>query len=137
MTSEGADASEDGTGRGTPIVVVNSLTKDPEKWVRFMMRFELGLEEPDPKRASRSASTIGLSYVLGGLVPLAPYVLTPDKRLALAASLLVTLAALFVFGAVKGQLTGVKPALAGLQTTLIGGLAAGAAFVIARLVSGG
>lgn len=117
-------------------IVVRSLTKDPEKWVRFMMRFELGLEEPDPKRASRSALTIGLSYILGGVLPLIPYAVTPDKGLALAASLLLTLAALFVFGAVKGQLTGVRPALAGLQTTVIGGLAAGAAFFIARLVSG-
>ena len=115
--------------------VVRSLTKDPEKWVRFMMRFELGLEEPDPKRASRSALTIGLSYILGGLVPLLPYIVTVDKHLALAGSLAVTLAALFVFGAVKGQLTGVRPAVAGLQTTVIGGLAAGAAFFIARLVS--
>ncbi len=115
--------------------VVRSLTKDPEKWVRFMMRFELGLEEPDPKRASRSALTIGLSYILGGFVPLLPYIVTMDKQLALAGSLLVTLAALFIFGAVKGQLTGVKPAMAGLQTTVIGGLAAGAAFFIARLVS--
>lgn len=116
--------------------VVRSLTRDPEKWVRFMMRFELGLEEPNPKRASSSALTIGLSYILGGLVPLVPYALLPDKTTALAASLLLTLAALFVFGAVKGRLTGVKPLVAGLQTTVIGGLAAGAAFFIARLVQG-
>ena len=117
-------------------LVVRSLTKDPEKWVRFMMRFELGLEEPDPKRASRSALTIGVSYMLGGLVPLVPYAVTLHKGLALSASLVLTLAALFVFGAVKGRLTGVKPMLAGMQTTVIGGLAAGAAFFIARFVSG-
>ena len=125
-----------GLDQGDAAIVVRSLTRDPEKWVRFMMRFELGLEEPDPKRASRSALTIGLSYILGGLVPLLPYMATPDKQQALAASLLLTLAALFAFGAVKGQLTGVKPVAAGLQTTFIGGLAAGAAFFIARFVSG-
>jgi VIT1/CCC1 family predicted Fe2+/Mn2+ transporter len=116
--------------------VVLSLTKDPEKWVRFMMRFELGLEEPDPRRANRSALTIGLSYILGGLIPLTPYMLLAGKQAALATSLACTLAALFAFGAVKGRLTGAKPAVAGLQTTVIGGLAAGAAFFIARLVSG-
>lgn len=117
-------------------IVVRSLTKDPEKWVRFMMRFELGLEEPDPKRASRSALTIGISYIIGGLVPLLPYAVILSKSVALSTSLALTLAALFVFGSVKGQLTGVKPALAGVQTTVIGGLAAGAAFLIARVVSG-
>lgn len=124
-----------GLDRDEAHTVVTALTRNPDKWVRFMMRFELGLEEPDPKRANRSAVTIGLSYILGGLVPLAPYMALAVRESALLASLALTLAALFVFGSVKGALTGVKPLNAGLQTTVIGGFAAAAAFFIARLVS--
>ena len=100
-----------------------------------MMRFELGLEEPDPKRALTSALTIGGAYVAGGLVPLAPYMLLAATPPALAASVAVTLGALAVFGYVKGRFTGVTPLRSALQTVLIGGLAAGAAFAIARLIS--
>jgi VIT1/CCC1 family predicted Fe2+/Mn2+ transporter len=115
--------------------VVTALSRDREKWVRFMMRFELGLIEPDPKRAPVSAATIGLSYVAGGLVPLLPYLVLPDIRTALIASVVMTLLALAVFGALKGSLTGAKPLRAGMQMTAIGGLAAGAAFILARMVS--
>jgi VIT1/CCC1 family predicted Fe2+/Mn2+ transporter len=114
--------------------VVEAIASDRERWVDFMMRFELGLEEPDPKRARNSAVTIAVSYILGGLVPLAPYMLIPELYRALAVSVVVTLAALFVFGFVKGRLTGISPWRGGFQTTVIGGLASGAAFGLARLI---
>jgi VIT1/CCC1 family predicted Fe2+/Mn2+ transporter len=114
--------------------VVDAITGDQERWVEFMMRFELGLEEPDPARAGRSAATIAASYVVGGLVPLAPYILMDRVTPALWVSVCLTLLALFVFGSIKGKLTGVKPVRGGLQTVLVGGLAAAAAFLIARLV---
>ena len=101
-----------------------------------MMRFELGLDEPDPKRAFRSALTIGGAYIAGGLVPLLPYMLLRSVQSALPVSILLTLVALFAFGAVKGRLTGVPTLRGGAQTVLVGGLAAGAAFAIARLVGG-
>jgi vacuolar iron transporter family protein len=117
----------------TPIV--NAITGNQKKWVDFMMRFELGLERPDPARASRSAVTIAASYIVGGLVPLAPYILISEVRSALWVSVGVTLLALFVFGSIKGHFTGVKPLRGGMQTVLVGGLAAAAAFFIARLIS--
>ncbi len=100
-----------------------------------MMRFELGLEAPDPARAGRSAGTIAISYIVGGFVPLAPYILMKQVRSALWASVAVTLLALLVFGSIKGYYTGVKPWRSGLQTVIVGGLAAAAAFFIARLIS--
>jgi VIT1/CCC1 family predicted Fe2+/Mn2+ transporter len=115
--------------------IVKALRMRPKAWVDFMMRFELGLEEPDPKRALRSALTIGSSYVAGGLIPLAPYIVLKDARLALWTSVIVTLIALLVFGFVKGRFTGARPVRSALQTMLIGGLAAAAAFVIARAIS--
>lgn len=115
--------------------VVTAITADRKRWVDFMMRFELGLEEPDPARAGRSAGTIAASYIVGGLVPLAPYILMRSVLPALRVSVGVTLLALFVFGSIKGHYTGVKPWRGGLQTILVGGLAAAAAFFIARLIS--
>lgn len=115
--------------------VVKAITADQKKWVDFMMRFELGLERPDPARAGRSAGTIALSYVIGGLVPLAPYIVMSRVEPALWVSVCVTLLALFVFGSIKGHYTGVKPWRGGLQTVLVGGLAAAAAFFIARVIS--
>jgi VIT1/CCC1 family predicted Fe2+/Mn2+ transporter len=117
----------------TPIVT--AITSNQKKWVDFMMRFELGLETPDPARAGRSAGTIAMSYIVGGLVPLAPYILMHNIVEALWVSVAVTLIALFVFGAIKGHYTGVKPLRGGFQTVLVGGLAAAAAFGIARLIS--
>jgi predicted membrane protein (TIGR00267 family) len=99
-----------------------------------MMRFELGLEAPDPTRARRSAFTIAVSYIAGGLIPLAPYILLSTILTALWVSVGVTLAALFVFGYVKGRFTGINPLRGGLQTIFIGGLAAAAAFGIARMI---
>ena len=114
--------------------IVESLSKNPEAWVRFMMRFELGLEEPDPKRAPRSAGTIALAYIVGGLIPLSPYFFFAKAAEALPWSVGVTLTALSAFGAVKGRFTGVSPNKAGLQTVCVGGIAAAAAFQIAKWV---
>ncbi|MEJ2264967.1 MAG: VIT1/CCC1 transporter family protein [Anaerolineales bacterium] len=116
--------------------VVESISSDRDKWVDFMMRFELGLEEPDPGRALRSALTIGLSYAVSGFIPLTPYIVMNTVRDALYVSATVTLIALFVFGFIKGRLIGIKAGRSGLQTIIIGGLAAGAAFIIARLIGG-
>jgi vacuolar iron transporter family protein len=116
--------------------VLKALERKPEVWRDFMMRFELGLEEPDPKRALQSAFTIGTSYVIGGLIPLLPYMLwMKAPRTALAVSALVTLAALAVFGAVKGHFTGVDRTRSAFQTTLVGGLAACVAFAIAKFIA--
>jgi VIT1/CCC1 family predicted Fe2+/Mn2+ transporter len=115
--------------------VVNALRSRPEAWVDFMMRFELGLEAPDPKRALVSAATIAGAYALGGLIPLAPYLMVAAATRALAISVAFTLLALFVFGYVKGHFTGTRPVRSALQTTLVGGLAAAAAFGIARAIS--
>lgn len=115
--------------------VVRAIRADRPRWVGFMMRFELGLEEPDPSRMWKSALTIAVSYALGGLIPLLPYMLAKKVQTGLWFSVAVTLAALFVFGYAKNRVTGLRPWRGGLQTILIGGLAAGAAFGIARLVS--
>jgi VIT1/CCC1 family predicted Fe2+/Mn2+ transporter len=120
--------------------IVEALSRHPKKWVDFMMRFELGLERPDPKRALVSALTIAASYVAGGLIPLAPYIVAkfvPSMNIvtALILSVALTLLALFVFGFIKGRFTGMRPLRSALQTALIGSLAAGAAFLIARAIS--
>jgi len=115
--------------------IVEALSQRPAAWVDFMMRFELGIEAPDPKRALTSALTIAGSYVAGGLIPLLPYIILPRASTALVVSVVVTLLALLVFGYVKGRFTGASPIRSGLQTALIGGLAAAAAFLIARLIS--
>lgn len=124
---------EYGVTRAESDPVLQALKRNPRAWVDFMMRFELGLEEPKPQRARQSAITIALSYVLGGLVPLAPYMLLQDGLHALAASVVTTLLALLAFGAVKGRATGAGILRSGLQTLLIGGLAAAAAYGLARL----
>ncbi len=114
--------------------VVDAIRADRDRWVDFMMRFELGLEAPDPARARQSALTIALSYIGGGMIPLAPYILLKDLTTALYVSVGVTLLALFVFGFVKAKFTGMALLRGGLQTVLTGGLAAAAAFAIARLI---
>jgi VIT1/CCC1 family predicted Fe2+/Mn2+ transporter len=112
--------------------IVAAITSDEQRWVDFMMRFELGLEEPDRWRAVSSAATIGLSYVAGGLIPLAPYFFAPNLGAALTASMAVTLTALLIFGCIKARFTGISLWKGGFQTVLIGGAAAAAAFLIAR-----
>jgi VIT1/CCC1 family predicted Fe2+/Mn2+ transporter len=115
--------------------IVQALRQRPQKWIDFMMRFELGLEKPDPKRAMISALTIGGAYAAGGLVPLAPYMATNSVSMALLVSIAVTVMALFVFGFIKGRFTGMRPLRSALQMAFIGSVAAGAAFLIARLIS--
>ena len=115
--------------------LVSSLQANPAQWVDFMMRFELGLNVPDPARARISAWTIALSYVVGGLIPLVPYIVFDDILKALWASVAVTPVALFVFGYMKSGFTGISPWRGGGQTVLVGGLAASAAFAIARLIA--
>jgi vacuolar iron transporter family protein len=115
--------------------IVKAFRRQPKQWVDFMMRFELGLERPEPKRALTSAMTIGGAYVAGGFIPLAPYMFTNLPSKALIFSIIVTLLALFIFGYIKGTFTGIKPLRSALQTSLIGSVAAGAAFAIAKLIS--
>ena len=124
-----------GLSHDESVPVVQALTRKPKEWVDFMMRFELGLEEPDPKRAVQSALTIAASYVAGGIIPLAPYMTLHSARTALVWSVVVTLIALAVFGYVKGRFTGSRPGRSASQTVVIGGLAAGAAFLLAKLIS--
>jgi len=115
--------------------VVEALSKRPKEWVDFMMRFELGLEEPDPRRAVTSASTIALSYVAGGFIPLSPYILLSNAWHGLLWSAAVTLLALGVFGYLKAIFTGTARLRGASQTMVIGGLAAGTAFVIAKMIA--
>jgi VIT1/CCC1 family predicted Fe2+/Mn2+ transporter len=114
--------------------IVDALRGRPEAWLDFMMRFELGLEKPDPRRALFSALTIAGAYVVGGFIPLGPYMVLGAST-ALPASVAITLLALAVFGYVKGRFTGSSPVRSSIQTVFIGGLAATAAFAIARAIS--
>jgi predicted membrane protein (TIGR00267 family) len=116
--------------------IADELAKDKKQWVEFMMRYELGLEEPNANRATKSAITIGLSYIVGGIIPLSPYIIINEAQQALFYSCGVTLICLFIFGYFKSKMTG-QPALGGaLKVVVIGALAAGAAFVMARLITG-
>src|SRR5438876_6909236 len=115
--------------------VVDAMTRNPKQWVDFMMRFELGLEPPNPKRARTSAAFIAGAYVVGGLIPLAPYMAIHVARAALVVSVCVTLVALAVFGLIKGRYTGARPMKSAVQTSVTGGLAAKAAFLIARAIA--
>jgi VIT1/CCC1 family predicted Fe2+/Mn2+ transporter len=115
--------------------IVDALRKRPKAWVDFMMRFELGLERPDPKRALLSAVTIAGAYIVGGFIPLGPYIAMPKASTALVLSAAITLFALAIFGYVKGRFTGTPAWRSSIQTVLIGGIAAGVAFLIARAIS--
>ncbi|TKY60997.1 Vacuolar iron transporter 1 [Spatholobus suberectus] len=112
--------------------VVNALRKKPQAWLDFMMKFELGLEKPDPRRALHSAMTIAIAYILGGLVPLAPYMFISRVEEAVVFSVVVTLVALMIFGYAKGHFTGNKPFRSALETALIGAIASAAAFGMAK-----
>jgi vacuolar iron transporter family protein len=109
------------------------LSRDKNRWVDFMMKYELGLDKPDPKRASKSAFNIGVSYIVGGIIPLSPYFFIQDSNEALKLSVVATLICLFVFGFFKSKMTGVNPLWGATRVMLIGALAAGAAFGIAKL----
>ena len=116
--------------------IVQALRRQPKNWIDFMMRFELGLEKPEPRRAYMSAITIASAYVVGGLIPLSPYIASDTASAALLFSVVFTLAALLTFGFVKGRFTGMKPVRSALQTAFIGSVAAGAAYGIARAIGG-
>lgn len=109
------------------------IAQDKDRWVDFMMKYELGLDKPDPKRATKSALNIGLSYVAGGIIPLSPYFFITDSNEALKISAIATLICLFVFGFFKSKMTGVNPLWGALKVTLIGAVAAAAAFGVAKL----
>lgn len=111
--------------------ILRAFQQHPEQWVKFMMRYELGLEEPEPGRSHRSAITIGGAYIVGGIIPLLPYFICHNTKMALAASIFFTLTALAIFGFYKGRFSGNQPLRSALQTMMIGGLAAAAAFGIA------
>lgn len=127
---------EYGVSKQSSKLIAEEMSLDKDKWVNFMMRFELGLEKPDAKRASQSALNIGGAYIVGGLVPLAPYVFIHDSKEALWVSVAVTLVALFVFGFLKARAIGEPQWKGAVKTTLIGALAAGAAFGLASLIGG-
>lgn len=116
-------------------LIAKALSKRPEAWIDFMMRFELGLEKPAPKRALKSAITIALSYIASGMIPLSPYMLISNTNSALLFSIIFTLAALFIFGYVKARFTGGRPFRSAFQTALIGSLAAAAAFGLSKLIA--
>ncbi|QJD96015.1 iron transporter [Mucilaginibacter robiniae] len=115
--------------------IANEMSKDKDKWVEFMMRYELGLERPDPKRAGKSALTIGGSYIVGGIIPLSPYIFIHDATEALSGSCIITVIALFIFGYFKSKLTGQPPVSGAIKVVVIGALAAGAAFLLARAIN--
>ncbi len=121
--------------RANAAPVLDALRQNSTAWVDFMMRFELGLEEPEPNRAHRSALTIALSYIAGGLVPLLPYMVVTENALALQLSIVVTLIALGIFGALKGRIVGTGWLRSATQTVLIGGTAAAVAYFLARLLN--
>jgi vacuolar iron transporter family protein len=109
------------------------IAQDKERWVEFMMKYELGLDKPDPKRATKSALNIGLSYIVGGIIPLSPYFFISNSNEALKYSVVATLICLFIFGYFKSKMTGVNPLWGAIRVTLIGAIAAAAAFGIAKL----
>ncbi|MBS1665241.1 MAG: VIT1/CCC1 transporter family protein [Bacteroidetes bacterium] len=113
---------------------VDEMTKDKDKWVDFMMKYELGLDKPDPQRARKSAFNIGVSYIIGGLIPLSPYFFTSDGITGLKLSAVITLCCLFVFGYFKSKMTGVHPLGGAIRVMVIGALAAGCAFAVARMI---
>ncbi len=112
------------------------IAQDKDRWVDFMMKYELGLEKPDPKRATKSALNIGISYIIGGMVPLSPYFFVDSPVEGLKISVIVTLICLFIFGYFKSRMTGINPWAGAIRVMLIGAVAAGAAFGVAKLFEG-
>jgi len=116
--------------------IADEMAKDKDKWVDFMMRYELGLEKPQANRATQSAVTIGISYIIGGIIPLSPYFFISDSQHALYYSCAITMVCLFVFGYFKSKVTG-QPLFSGaLKVLIIGALAAAAAFIMAKVING-
>jgi len=116
--------------------IADEMAKDKDKWVDFMMRYELGLEKPEANRASQSAVTIGLSYIVGGIIPLSPYFFVHESQIALYYSCAITMVCLFVFGYFKSKVTGQPVFTGALKVLIIGALAASAAFLMAKLING-
>ena len=123
-----------GLSRDVQDQAVEEMTKDKDKWVDFMMKYELGLDKPDPQRARKSAFNIGCSYIVGGLIPLSPYFFVTDGLSGLKISALITLCCLFIFGYFKSSMTGVNPIGGAIRVMVTGALAAGCAFAVARLI---
>lgn len=123
-----------GLTKETAEEATQEIIKDDKRWVEFMMKFELGLEEPDPKRARKSAFNIGVSYVVGGMVPLLPYFFVSNSIDGLKMSAVITLVCLYVFGFFKSKMTGINPWWGGVKVMFIGAIAAAAAFSIAKLI---
>jgi len=111
----------------------DEIAQDKDRWVDFMMKYELGMDKPDPKRATKSALNIGLSYIVGGIIPLSPYFFISNTNEALKISVVATLVCLFIFGFFKSKITGVNPLWGAVRVTLIGAMAAAAAFGVAKL----
>lgn len=116
-------------------MIALELSKDKDKWVDFMMKFELGLETPHPNRARNSALTIGVSYAIGGLIPLTGYFVSSDPEKGLLISAIITVFCLFTFGFFKSKVTGQPLIMGALKVTMIGIVAAASAFFIARLIA--
>lgn len=116
-------------------IIAQELSKDKDKWVNFMMKFELGLEQPHPNRAKHSALTIGISYMIGGLIPLAGYFFSSNPQDGLIISAIITVICLFTFGYFKSKVTGQPTIMGALKVTFIGIVAAASAFLIAKLIS--
>ncbi len=122
-----------GLSKESQNIIVEELAKDRDKWVNFMMRFELGLEKPNEKRARQAAFNIGVAYIIGGLVPLSPYMIFKDVNSSFMWSVVVTILALTIFGYFKSKVIGQSPIKGAMQTALIGALAAGTAYLVAGL----
>jgi VIT1/CCC1 family predicted Fe2+/Mn2+ transporter len=116
-------------------IIALELSKDKDKWVNFMMKFELGLEKPNPNRARHSALTIGISYMIGGLIPLTGYLISSNPQDGLTISAIITIICLFTFGFLKSKVTCQPPFMGALKVTFIGIIAAASAFLIAKLIS--
>ncbi|MEI6577399.1 MAG: VIT1/CCC1 transporter family protein [Bacteroidota bacterium] len=125
--------AEYGLNEHTQDAIADALAKDKHKWVDFMMKYELGLEKPDANRARNSAATIGISYIIGGLIPLTAYFFTATPYEGLVVSAILTIICLFIFGYFKSKVTGQPPLKGALKVMLIGITAAAAAFLVARL----
>ncbi|NSL90794.1 iron transporter [Chitinophaga sp. Mgbs1] len=128
--------AELGLSRELQVKAAAELIADKDRWADFMMKYELGLEKPDARRATKSALNIGVSYIIGGLIPLIPYFFVNEGLEGLKISAAVTIACLFVFGYAKSRITGLEPLRGGLRVAVIGTIAAGCAFGIARLIGG-
>jgi VIT1/CCC1 family predicted Fe2+/Mn2+ transporter len=125
-----------GLNEKTQTLIANEMAKDKDKWVDFMMKYELGLEKPDVNRAKNSAANIGISYIIGGLIPLSAYFFTNTPKQGLLFSAILTLLSLFIFGYFKSKVTGQPPIKGALKVTFIGFVAAIAAFGVAKFFDG-